>query len=242
MKAMWLDLSVCIGCRACQVACKEWNDLPSEPTVQSGGYENPRGLTGDTWKQVRFVEKTLADGTPVWLFLSDSCKHCQEAPCLTACPTDAIYRTDEGFVLIDASVCNGNAHCVPACPFDVIHVGSKRVAAKCTFCHDRVGAGAEPACAKVCPTDCIQFGEREDLLGAAHARRDLLHSRGETALLYGESEVGGLNVFYLLQDEPEVYGLPRDPVLPVKRLGAAWAATATAAAAILGSALAFLIA
>jgi formate dehydrogenase iron-sulfur subunit len=226
--AMFLDLSLCIGCRACQVACKEWNELPHEPTVQTGTYQNPKRLSGDTWKQVKFIEKKRAGQEPVWLFYSDSCKHCGHAPCLEACPTGAIFRTAEGIVQIDGDVCNGNQHCVMACPFDVIHINSEsQFAAKCTFCQDRLEVGMEPACAKVCPTDCIQFGERSELLDAAHQRVRRLQERGDDAWIYGEHELGGLGVFYLLQDAPDVYGLPPAPKRPLQLL---WPAALTTAA------------
>jgi len=228
--SMFLDLSKCIGCRACQVACKEWNDLPHEVTVQVGSYQNPKSLSGDTWKQVKFIEKSRGDQEPVWLFYSDSCKHCARAPCLDACPTGAIFRTDEGIIQIDENVCNGNQHCVMACPFDVIRINTRtRLAAKCTFCQDRLEIGMEPACAKVCPTDCIEFGERDELLQAADYRRRQLRARGERVQLYGENELGGLGVFYLLQDQPETYGLPALPKRPVKLLLPAAATTAAIA-------------
>jgi len=236
--SMLLDLSLCIGCRACQVACKEWNDLPSELTTQTGTYQNPAHLSGDTWKQVKFIEseKSTPQGTmPAWLFYSDSCKHCKEAPCLDACPTGAIFRTEDGMVLINDDVCNGNKHCVAACPFGVVEIGSKnRTAAKCTFCYERVGHDLEPACAKVCPTDCIQFGERDELIAHAHARLGFLQRAGEPdARLYGEHELGGLGVFYLLMSRPETYGLPVHPTRPVARLVPAALATILTAAALL---------
>lgn len=240
--AMWLDLSLCIGCRACQVACKEWNELPHEVTVQTGSYQNPKRLSGDTWKQVKFIEKPTAGGEPVWLFYSDSCKHCAHAPCLEACPTGAIFRTREGIVQIDGEVCNGNQHCVMACPFDVIHINTEtQFAAKCTFCQDRLEIGMEPSCAKVCPTDCIQFGERQELLAAAHARQARLRQRGQETRIYGEHELGGLGVFYLLCDAPETYGLPAFPKRPLQLL---WPAALTTAgiAAALTLALFFLLA
>lgn len=229
--AMLLDLSVCIGCRACQVACKEWNELPVELTEQRGSYENPRCLSGDTWKQVKFIERPAQAGVE-WLFYSDSCKHCTEAPCLEACPTGAIFRTEDGLVLVNEEVCNGNGHCVPACPFGVIGLRrSQGTAAKCTFCYDRVAEGLETACAQVCPTDCIQYGERSTLIEAAHARLAVLQSRGDReATLYGEHELGGLGVLYLLPRPGEVYGLPARPSGPRRRiLGGAWATLAVAA-------------
>jgi len=228
---MLLDLSVCIGCRACQVACREWNELPALPTAQRGSYENPLQLSGDTWKQVKFIEREEA-GLPAWFFYSDSCKHCANAPCMEACPTGAIFRTQDGMILINEDVCNGNGHCVPACPFQVIGLREKTgVAAKCTFCYERVGDRLEPACAAVCPTDCIQFGERDALVAIARRRAAHLRQRGEaTAGVYGADELGGLGVLYVLTREPELYGLPRDPLEPRRRLPGALGATAAVAA------------
>ena len=216
---MLLDLSVCIGCRACQVACKEWNELPIELTEQSGSYENPKALSGTTWKQVKFLEQPASDqpadpsAPPEWLFYSDSCKHCAEAPCLTACPTGAIFRTQDGIVLINEEVCNGNGHCVGACPFHVVGLREDTgIAGKCTFCYERVDAGLETACAQVCPTDCIEFGERAELVQRAHRRVGQLSERGvPQANLYGETELGGLSVIYVLTQTPQRYGLPSDP-------------------------------
>ena len=234
MKAMFLDLSTCIGCRACQVACKEWNELPAVDTHQTGTYQNPPGLSGDTWKQVKFIQRESPAGEPSWIFYSDSCKHCADAPCMSACPTGAIQKTPEGHVLVRTEVCNGNRHCVTACPFHVIEISSKTgSASKCTFCHDRVGAGMEPACSQVCPTDCITFGERDELLARAKARLGVVRERGgDRSSLYGEHELGGLGVFYLLTEPPETYGLPRAPVEPRSRLWPAACAAASAAAVV----------
>ena len=235
MKAMLVDVSTCIGCRACQVACKEWNELPIEPVSALTGYESPGHLSGDTWKHVKFVDRAGDPGSPApWQFYSDSCKHCPEAPCLDACPTGAISRNAEGFVLVDGQVCNGNQHCVPACPFDVIAVSpSKGIAQKCTFCHDRVDAGLGPACAKVCPTDAIRFGDRDALLERGRGQVARLRQNGHPdASLYGEHLLGGLRVLTVLPDPPEVYGLP-DPATverPAHRLLGAWIGVAAAAA------------
>jgi formate dehydrogenase iron-sulfur subunit len=234
MKAMLVDVSTCIGCRACQVACKEWNGLPSEAAPFTGGYESPGGLSGDTWKQVKFLEGHGPSG-PTWEFYSDSCKHCTEAPCLDACPTGAIYKDENGFVLVAEEVCNGNAHCVPACPFHVIDVSrSRKVAQKCTFCHDRVAEGHQTACAKVCPTDCIRFDERDVLVAHGQARVERLRGAGRgDASLYGEDVLGGLRVLYVLPSAPDVYGLPDPKTVerPVHRLGKAWLAVGATAAA-----------
>jgi len=236
--SMLLDLSACIGCRACQVACNEWNGLPVELT---GSCEHPTSLSGDTWMQVRVIERQTSDGFPEWLLYSDSCKHCREAPCMVACPTGAIVRTDEGMIVVNENVCNGNGHCVPACPFGVIGLSKKTgIAGKCTFCYERVAEGLETACTKVCPTACIQFGERKGLIENAHRRIGLLRERGaDEARLYGEHELGGLHVLYVLTCEPSVYGLPDPLVAPRERLGRA--ALATAAVALLWGCLYLLL-
>lgn len=221
---MMLDLSRCIGCRACQVACREWNQLePTQPEPE-GRIENPTRLDGDTWKQVKFLETTSEVGQPRWLFYSDSCKHCFDAPCMKACPTGAIGRTEQGVIRVDKDVCNGNGHCVPACPFGVIGIQETTgVAQKCTMCEERIGAGREPACSSVCPTDCIEFGPREDLVGRAEDRVEGLRQRGvHQARVYGKDELGGLGVLYVLADHPEVYGLPVSPVEPRTHLARAW--------------------
>lgn len=236
---MLLDLSVCIGCRACQVACKEWNELPAERTRQHGTYQNPPALTGDTWKQVKFVETTDETGGARWIFYSDSCKHCFDAPCMRACPTGAIGRTEAGVIRVDPAVCNGNGHCVPACPFGVIGISeTAQVARKCTMCEERLDEGLEPACAAVCPTDCITFGGWSGLLEHGRARVAALKERGRGgARVYGATELGGLGVMYVLTEAPEVYGLPVDPVppgarvLPASALSIVWGALAFVLAA-----------
>lgn len=217
---MSLDTSVCIGCRACQVACREWNGTEPRATQQQGSYQNPPGLDGDTWKQVKFIEATDHTGGPRWLFYSDSCKHCFDAPCMTACPTGAIGRTDQGVIRVDPDVCNGNGHCVPACPYGVIQISeTAHVAQKCTMCEDRLEEGGEPACAQVCPTDCIEFGDRDTLVSRAEARVERLRAEGHVgARVYGKDELGGLGVVYVLQDEPTLYGLPDEVVPPASRV------------------------
>ncbi len=236
---MVLDTSLCIGCRACQVACREWNGTVPPPTEQTGSYQNPPGLSGDTWKQVKFLESTDDRGAPRWLFYSDSCKHCFDAPCMRACPTGAISRTSEGVIRVDPDVCNGNGHCVPACPYGVIGIGGPtEVAQKCTMCEDRIGEGSEPACAAVCPTDCITFGTRDVLLERAKARLGELKAEGHvSANLYGAEELGGLGVMMIFLEHPSYYGVPeapvapRDRVLPASLWAVAWGALALALAA-----------
>ncbi|MBE3593430.1 MAG: 4Fe-4S dicluster domain-containing protein [Candidatus Carbobacillus altaicus] len=213
---MFVDTSLCIGCKACQVACKEWNGLPVEKEVYFTGhsYDNTKHLSAYTWRHVKFIEQFNEDRTEGrWLFLSDSCKHCNDAPCMEVCPTDALVRTEFGTVFVDQDVCIGCANCVAACPFGVIQIEEEKgVAQKCTLCYDRLQNGQEPACAAACPTGAIRFGSIDALKAVAHDRLETLHRRGETrANIYGEDILGGLNVFYLLLDKPAVYGLPEAP-------------------------------
>jgi formate dehydrogenase iron-sulfur subunit len=221
------DTTVCIGCKACEVACKEWNQLPSTNggvnTLSGDSYDNTRRLDGIHWRHVKFVEQFSADRVDGrWLLMSDVCKHCVQAGCLEVCPTGAIIRTEFDTVVIQSNTCNGCRLCIGACPFGVIDVNPvSKTAQKCTLCYDRLQGGLEPACSKACPTDSIQFGTIRELRERAARRVDQLHQAGETrAYLYGadESMLGGLNAFYLLVDRPEVYGLPPDPKLPTRNL------------------------
>jgi formate dehydrogenase iron-sulfur subunit len=237
------DTSVCIGCKACEVACKEWNLVPEDGLVFTGNsYDNTGELSANTWRHVAFVEQQVArdDGAGVrWLMSSDVCKHCTHAGCLDVCPTGAIMRTEFGTVVIQDDVCNGCGYCVVACPFGVIskrELGGDGGMYKCTLCYDRLQDGLEPACAKACPTDSIQFGPLDELLPRADERVGELEAAGvEGARLYGAGEddgVGGMGAFFLLLDRPEVYGLPPDPVVPTKHLRECWGATLAAGAAL----------
>jgi formate dehydrogenase iron-sulfur subunit len=221
------DTTVCIGCKACEVACQQWNQVPAPDggvNVLSGdSYDNTRRLDGSHWRHVTFVEQFDASRVGGrWLMMSDVCKHCAEAGCLEVCPTQAIVRTEFDTVLIQGEVCNGCRDCIPACPFGVIDVNPvTHTAQKCTLCHDRLGAGLAPACAQACPTQSIQFGRVGELRARARRRVEDLHALGRTkASLYGadDSLLGGLGSFYLLEDRPEVYGLPAEATLPSKRL------------------------
>ncbi len=232
------DTSLCIGCKACEVACKEWNALPADDLGLTGqSYDNTGALSATTWRHVAFIEHIAEDGggrattmppfQSNWLMMSDVCKHCEHAGCLEACPTGALFRTEFGTVVVQQDICNGCGYCVPACPFGVIETSTVDGRAhKCTLCYDRAKGGLEPACAKACPTNAIQFGEVAELQERAERRVADLHGRGvANAYLYGTPDspgatggIGHLNAFFLLLDRPEVYNLPAAPTLPSRRL------------------------
>ena len=255
------DTSVCIGCKACEVACKEWNGVPEDGLSFTGmSYDNTVGLGAGSWRHVAFIERPRRDGDGGhgdgghgdgghagvrWLMSSDVCKHCTHAACLDVCPTGALFRTEFSTVVVQQDVCNGCGYCISACPYGVIgrREGDGR-AWKCTLCYDRLTAGMEPACAKSCPTDSIQFGPLDELRERASARLHRLQAEGVTeARLYGHDPgdgVGGNGAFFLLLDEPEVYGLPPRPEVTTRDLPTMWRHVATAAAALLvGTAAAF---
>jgi formate dehydrogenase iron-sulfur subunit len=250
-KGFFTDTTICIGCKACEVACKEWNQLPDDGFHFTGmSFDNTVELGASTWRHVAFIERpvplggqTTANGFS-WLFMSDVCKHCERAGCLEACPTGAIVRTEFGSVYVQPDVCNGCGYCVAGCPFGVIdrrHDDGR--AWKCTLCYDRLKDGVEPACAKACPTDSIVFGDLDDLRVRARERVEELHRRGVTeAYLYGEDAAGqpgtgGLHAFFLLADRAEAYNLPPDPVVPTKKTGSAWLQLAIAAVGVAAAAV-----
>jgi len=310
------DTSVCIGCKACEVACKEWNDVPESGLDLLGmSFDNTGALTANSWRHVAFIEQPrplgprrgpfeatptgpsgsaaaavaagteqdtrtvpgVEPGSPAaavtavepagmqpqflgmpgtelpgrepggersefrWLMASDVCKHCTHAACLDVCPTGALFRTQFGTVVVQEDVCNGCGYCIPACPYGVIdqRKGDGR-AWKCTLCYDRIGDGLTPACAKACPTESIQYGPVDELRERARQRVERLHDEGVAdARLYGHDPadgVGGDGAFFLLLDEPEVYGLPPDPVVTTRDLPAMWN-RAGAAAAVMAAAV-----
>ncbi len=239
------DSSICIGCKACEVACKEWNLLPDGgPGFLANSYDNTGALGASTWRHVTFVERPAADGLR-WLMSSDVCKHCVEAACLDVCPTGALFRTEFGTVVLQADVCNGCGYCVPACPFGVVdrREGDGR-AFKCTLCYDRLKADLTPACAKACPTGSIAFGPVDEMEERARARLERLRAEGVAeARLYGVDDavaegVGGAGSIFLLLDRPEVYGLPSEPATPTRRLAEGWGAAAMAAGVLVLGAVA----
>ena len=299
------DTSVCIGCKACEVACKEWNNVPEDGINLLGmSFDNTGMLGADSWRHVAFIEQqrplgeqdaglaSLPTGpsasqagaeivasalreseraggdlgtAPVdlgfpsfelpgaasgaetrtafrWLMSSDVCKHCTHAGCLDVCPTGALFRTEFGTVVVQDDICNGCGYCVSGCPYGVIdrrHDDGR--AWKCTLCYDRLRGGLEPACAKACPTDSIQFGPLDELRERADQRLEQLHEAGvPEARLYGrdpDDGVGGDGAFFLLLDEPEVYGLPPDPVVPTRDLASTWAYAGIAAGVLAGAAI-----
>lgn len=234
-KGMFVDTSICTGCKACQVACKAWNGLEAEPdhfTQKPGvpypvatnftgnSYDNTGKLSARDWRHVLFIEQVNYRRTGSrWLFMSDSCKHCSDAACMNVCPVEAYERTELGNVLLRQDKCVGTKLCNKACPYGVVKYSEKtRTSHKCTLCNDRIHNGMGTACAKACPTGSITFGEVTDLKAKADARLAKLRALGENkANIYGYSEAGGLKVFYLLMENPAVYGLPDKPVVQQRK-------------------------
>ncbi len=265
-KGFFTDTSICIGCKACEVACKEWNGIPMEIEGFTGkSLDNSVALGPNRWRHVAFIEQRvpagIEDGASLveasargqavdggvqthqegeglrWLMSSDVCKHCTDAACLEVCPTGALFRTEFGTVVVQEDICNGCGYCVAACPFGVLdqRKDDGRVW-KCTLCYDRLKKDQEPACAQACPTNSIQFGDLDELRDRAEVRLKRLQDAGQSeARLYladDDDGIHGAGAFFLLLDEPEVYGLPPDPVDTRHELGPIWGAAGAAALAL----------
>ena len=248
--AFLTDTTLCIGCKACEVACKEWNQVPSDGFAFTGfSYDNTVSLGHSTWRHVKFIERLTGASAPAdgsagyrsnafrWDFSSDVCKHCEHAGCLEACPTGSIVRTEFGGVFVQPDVCNGCGYCVVTCPFGVIdRRPDDGRAFKCTFCYDRQKAGLTPACAAACPTESILFGDLDELREKAHARTADLAARGiDDAVVYDprESSVGGTHAIFVLRGRPEEYNLPSRPEVPTVHLRDGWTSVAIAAGLML---------
>ncbi|HWC16007.1 MAG TPA: 4Fe-4S dicluster domain-containing protein [Terriglobales bacterium] len=239
--AFLTDSTLCIGCKACEVACKEWNELGDDGLNWTGfSYDNTGALGHSTWRHVKFVEHPPEIGhggnspeVASWTFSSDVCKHCANAGCLEACPTGAIVRTEFGGVYLQPDICNGCSYCVVACPFGVVQRNQEDGRAfKCTFCYDRQKAGLTPACAHACPTESIKFGNLDDLRTDAARRVEDLHRRGmEDAMLYDptDTSVGGIHALFILRGDPRQYNLPPKPEIPTMYAEQGWKSAAIGA-------------
>ncbi len=251
--AFLTDSTLCIGCKACEVACKEWNDLGEDGLNWTGfSYDNTGAVGHSTWRHVKFVEHPPEIGhggnspdVASWTFSSDVCKHCENAGCLEACPTGSIVRTEFGGVYVQPDICNGCSYCVVACPFGVVQRNKEDGRAfKCTFCYDRQKVGLTPACAHACPTESIKFGELHELRAEAARRLEKLHAEGmEDATLYDptETSVGGIHAFFITRGDPRQYNLPPQPEIPTIYAERGWKSAAIGAGVLaVGTLLAFL--
>ena len=213
-KMVFIDTSLCTGCKGCSVACKAWNDLPAEKTQLITSYQTQKDFTPNTWTYVSFTEK-YENGKMNWLMFKSQCFHCTEPACMKACPVGAISQTESGYVLINQDKCIGCGYCAANCPWSVPKTDeTKNKTFKCTGCVDRVENGLLPACVHTCQPGALQFGEREEMLQKAKARLAEVKKANPKANLYGENIMGGTTYVYLLLDEPEVYGLPANPTTP----------------------------
>ena len=205
-QAILVTPEACIGCRACQVACKSWNQLPGIKTSNNGTYQNPPDLASAAFNIIQYNEVPSQENPVRWLFVSRRCMHCEDAGCMTICPTGALYRTAEGAVAYDRDKCIGCKLCVTACPFDVPRYDADGKITKCHLCFDRIGAGMSPACVKTCPTGALKYGDRDELIATAK-------KEGFTTI-YGEKDLSGLGSIYAFKDEPQLYGMKENPSIP----------------------------
>jgi formate dehydrogenase iron-sulfur subunit len=251
--AFLTDSTLCIGCKACEVACKEWNGISDDGLNWTGfSYDNTGAVGHSTWRHVKFVEHPPEVGhggnspeLASWTFSSDVCKHCEEAGCLEACPTGSIVRTEFGGVYVQPDICNGCSYCVVACPFGVIQRNKEDGRAfKCTFCYDRQKVGLTPACAHACPTESIKFGELNDLRAEGKRRIAEMHARGmDDAVLYDptDTSIGGIHALFITRGDPRQYNLPPKPEVPTIYAKQGWRSAAVGAGLLAGATfLAFL--
>ncbi|MBI5483272.1 MAG: 4Fe-4S dicluster domain-containing protein [Deltaproteobacteria bacterium] len=205
-KGFLVDTARCIGCRSCQVACKQWNKLDADKTANKGTFENPRDLTPSLYNRIKFIESDVS-GEVTWRFLNERCMHCGDAGCMKVCPSPgALFRTKDGIVGFNKDKCISCKYCVSACPFNIPRYGADDKVSKCNLCLDRVGGGMSPACAKACPTEALKFGKRTEMLDKAKAAKKPI---------YGENALNGMGVAYALEGPPEQYGLPASPSIPM---------------------------
>jgi formate dehydrogenase iron-sulfur subunit len=205
--SLLISPELCIGCRACQIACKSWNQLPGDKTVNRGTFENPSDLTPDLYNKIRFVE-VPSEANPVrWLFVSQRCMHCDDAGCMKICPAPgALYKTAEGAVAFNKDKCIGCKLCAAACPFNVPRYDKNDKVSKCNLCADRIANNMSPACAKTCPTGAISYGDRDTLIAKSQ--------KAGYSKLYGQADLGGLGALYAFHDAPKLYGLDEKPAIP----------------------------
>jgi formate dehydrogenase iron-sulfur subunit len=217
--AMFYDNAKCVGCRACQMACKQWNKLGPVSTDPQGIYESPQDLAPDAWTLIKLAEYPLNERRN-FLFIKKGCMHCGNPACVAVCPTGALKKQPNGLVTLDQNLCNGCGYCSQACPFHVPqirvlgHLSGAAKSTKCTFCQDRVAEGLRPYCVQSCPAGALDWGDRNAMLAKAKSRLEALKTDFPQANLYGENVLGGLGRLYLLLAPPEAYGLPQDPAFP----------------------------
>jgi formate dehydrogenase iron-sulfur subunit len=202
--ALLVTPELCIGCRACQIACKSWNQLPAQKTKNSGTYENPPDLSAVNFNKIKFTEIPSEKDPMRWLFISQRCMHCEEAGCMKVCPSPgALTRSKDGAVVTNKDKCIGCHLCLAGCPFNVPRYGKDGKMSKCTQCADRMEHGMIPSCAKTCPTGAIAFGDRDAMIAKA--------KKNGYATVYGEADLGGLGALFAFKDAPKVYGYADKP-------------------------------
>ena len=205
-KAILVTPEACIGCRACQVACKSWNQLPAIKTKNNGTYQNPPDLASSAFNIIRYSEIPSQENPVRWLFVSRRCMHCDDAGCVKICPSGALYKTKEGAVAYDRDKCIGCKLCINACPFDVPRYDADGKISKCHLCYDRIAAAMQPACVKTCPTGALKFGDRAELIEGA--------KKEGFKTIYGEKDLSGLGSIYAFKDELKLYGMKENPTIP----------------------------